>query len=113
MAHDQVAAAIDPTRLNEEIGFDVARLAVTVVRQHSLGVGDKSDAEHAVGGIRIDDFIGCSQLDFLDDRFRETLAQVAAIAVGLNHGHMDGANVGTVQRTAADLVAGAAGEGKE
>src|SRR5262245_40904993 len=42
VAHDQVAAAIDPIRLYEEVGFDVARLTEAIVSQDALTVGDES-----------------------------------------------------------------------
>ena len=58
----------------------------------------------------LDDFVRRLELDFLDDRFGEPLAQIAAIAVRLDHRHVDGGDVGRVERAGADLVADAAGE---
>jgi len=48
-AHDEVAAAVNPTGLNEKVRFDIAGLAEAIVGEDAFAIGDEPHGENAVG----------------------------------------------------------------
>jgi hypothetical protein len=104
----RLPTTVDPVHFGPQFGFGHARVTETVLNESAPRIGQQASREDAVGIGRANDFVGGLELDLLNDRFREPLAQIATIAVGLDHRYVDRSNVGRVERLGTGVVTNAA-----
>lgn len=107
---DEVAGAVGPRRLDDDGDFYIAAKIVGVFGYHPFAVGQNSPVKDAVGVRSMNDLVRRDLFNPLDDGLGQPLAELPAKAIGLEHRHEDRADVGSIERTGAELIGGAAGE---
>jgi len=106
---EQFAAAVDPADFDHEAEERLAGLVRAAGHDNVLRRFDDPARENTVGIRTAHNLEVRLQFDLFDNRFGKLLAHVAAKGRRLEDRHVDRLNVGGVERTGPDLVAGTAG----
>src|SRR3569623_2062938 len=98
------AAAIEPAHLHLVVELDETLLVGWWFDEYAFDVLHERAAEDAVNVGRVDDFERRAELDLLDHRLGQLLADAAPIAPRIEHRHVYGLDIGRIKRSVTDHV---------